>query len=289
LVNRRRLSASIISQQDRDDSKRLPPMGRIDVHTHAFPDKLAGRAIETLELMCPWKAIGDGTIDGLLRSMDQADIDVSVVCNIATKPNQVRNIFKWCKQIHSDRIEPLASVHPKTKRPGKWLAKFARAGLAGIKLHPMYQEFCLDDASLEEVYQAATEYGLIVATHCGQDIGFPPDDDRASPRRAARVLDRHPKLKLLCTHMGGWKSWDEVDKHLIGRDVYLETSFSLAHMEPERAASMIARHGPGRVMLGSDWPWSAQEDEICRVMRLGLDEARMQAVFWKNAARLLGY
>ena len=264
-------------------------MGRIDVHTHAFPDKLAGRAIETLELKCPWKAVGDGTVDGLVRSMDQADIDISVVCTIATKPDQVKGIFKWCRKIHSDRIEPLASVHPKTKKPAKWLRKFATAGLAGIKLHPMYQEFCLDDPAIDPIYEAAAEHGLIVAAHCGQDIGYPPDDDRAAPKRAARVIDRHPTLKLLCTHMGGWKSWDEVNEHLIGRNVYLETSFSLAHMDPERVTSMITRHGPERVMLGSDWPWASQADEIRRLTELGLDDATTQAVLWKNAARLLGY
>ena len=264
-------------------------MGRIDVHTHAFPDKLAGRAIETLELQCPWKAVADGTIDGLVRSMDEADIDVSVVCTIATRPDQVKGIYRWCRKIHSDRIEPLPSVHPKTKRPARWLAKFAKAGFAGIKLHPMYQEFALDDPAMDEIYEAAAEHELVVAAHCGQDIGFPADDDRASPKRAARVIDRHPTLKLLCTHMGGWKSWAEVDEHLIGRNVDLETSFSLAYMEPERVVSMIARHGPDRVMLGSDWPWAAQEDEIRRVMQLGLDDATTQAILWKNAARLLGY
>jgi len=264
-------------------------MGRIDIHTHAFPNDLAGRAIETLELQCPWKAVGDGTIDGLIRSMDQADIDVSVVCTIATKPDQVKAIYEWCRKIHSDRIEPLASVHPKTKRPAKWLTKFAKAGLAGIKLHPMYQGFALDDHAMDEVYEAAAENGLVVTVHCGQDIGFPPDDDRASPKRAARVIDRHPNLRLLCTHMGGWKSWDDAEEHLIGRNVDLETSFSLAYIEPDRFVSMVARHGVDRVMLGSDWPWSAQEDEIRRVARLGLDDATLQAILWKNAARLLGY
>lgn len=264
-------------------------MGKIDMHTHAFPDKLAVRAIETLEAGCPMKAVGDGTISGLIRSMDAANIDVSVVCTIATKPNQIEDILQWCKKIHSNRIEPLLSVHPHTKDRAKWLARFAEEGFVGIKLHPMYQDFAFDDPAMDEVYAAAAEHDLIVTAHCGQDIGFPPDDDRASPQRVRRVIDRHPDMKLLCTHMGGWRVWDQVAQHLLGQNVYLETSFSLAELGPSRAADMIARHGPDHVMLGSDWPWVSQAESLRLVEQLGVDHTTTHAILWTNAAKLLGY
>jgi len=264
-------------------------MGRIDVHTHAFPDKLAPRAVRTLEAASDWRAVGDGKIDSLLKSMDAADVDVSVVCAIATKPDQVSDILKWCRRVHSDRIEPFPSVHPRTPKPAKWLARFAEEGFAGVKLHPMYQDFVFDDPAMEEIYAAAAERGLLVAAHCGRDIAFPDDTNSASPERIRRVIDRHPGLKLICTHMGGWRMWDEVDRYLIGTPAYVETSFSLSHLGPQRAADMIRRHGPDRVMMGSDWPWVGQRDEIGRVEELNLDPAATQAVLWRNAARLLGY
>ena len=85
----------------------------IDMHVHAFPDALAQRAMAALEGPTDWKAIGDGTVGGLLRSMDAAGIDASVICNIATKPSQVEPIFQWCTQIASERIIPFPSVHPR--------------------------------------------------------------------------------------------------------------------------------------------------------------------------------
>jgi len=264
-------------------------MGTIDMHVHAFPDKLAKRAIDTLQGNCQWEPVGNGTIAALTASMDKADVDISTVCTIATKPDQTAGIFKWCKKIHDDRIEPLPSIHPGTKKPEKWMARFANQNFAGIKLHPMYQNFAFDDPSMDRIYSAAADYGLLVVTHCGRDIAFPPSDDRASPKRIRRVIDRHTNMKLLCTHMGGWRMWDQVEELLVGQDVYFETSFSLAELGPKRATDIIQHHGTNHVMLGSDWPWGNQTEQVHLVEALGLSHHTTEAIRWGNAAKLLGY
>jgi hypothetical protein len=264
-------------------------MSGVDAHTHAFPDDLAERAIATLEAECPWKAPGDGTVAGLLASMDAADLDVSLVCAIATKPDQVKGIFKWCKSIRSDRIDPLPSIHPDTDKKGKWMERFAKEGFVGIKLHPMYQDFPLDDDRMDELYAAAEETGLIVSPHCGQDIAFPPEDDRASPLRLRRVIDRYPQLKVLCTHLGGWKSWDAVEQHLIGTGVYMETSFTMSYLPPERLVEMIRRHGVDNVLFGTDWPWARQDTEVTALHKLPLTREERHQILSANAAKLLGY
>ncbi|HOF18807.1 MAG TPA: amidohydrolase family protein [Phycisphaerae bacterium] len=264
-------------------------MSAIDMHAHAFPDSLAPRAIAALEAECPWKAVADGTVGSLLKSMDAADIDVSVLCTIATKPDQVEGIVGWCRKVRSDRIDVLPSVHPKTPDAAGWIRRFADEGFAGIKLHPMYQDFALDDPSMDDVYAAAAQCRLLITAHCGRDIAFPPDDDRASPERIVRVIDRHPDLTLVCTHLGGWRMWDEVEKLLLGREVYLETSFSLDELDPARAAEMILTHGEDRVMFGTDWPWQRQEESLALLRKLPLTDAQRRKVLWSNAANLLGY
>lgn len=264
-------------------------MSAIDMHTHAFPDDLAERAIARLEAECPWKAVGPGTVDGLIESMDAADVDVSVVCAIATKPDQAKGILKWCRDVRSDRIEPFPSVHPGTKNAAKWIRRIAKEDFAGIKVHPMYQATAADAPEMDELYGPAAENGLLVALHCGLDIAFPPDDDRASPQRLHRVIDRFPELRMLCTHMGGWRSWDAVEQHLLGTPVYFETSFSLDQLGTERAARMIRTQGVERVLYGSDWPWNTQNAEINLVRGVGLSEKETRMILWSNAARLLGY
>lgn len=264
-------------------------MSAIDSHAHAFPDELAERAILKLQSDSDWLAVGDGTIGGLLRSMDAADIDVTLTCAIATRPGQAKGILKWCGKIRSDRIDPLPSVHPSDRKATKWIKRIAEAGFVGIKLHPMYQDFEADDPRTDEIYAAVAEHGLIVAIHCGYDISFGPDDDRASPERIRNVIDRHPDLKLIATHMGGWRAWEQVERVLIGRDVYLETSFSLRELGAERAAELIRRHGVEKVMFGTDWPWRDQAEEKKLLESLPLPKKQIRQLFYSNAAKLLGY
>ena len=149
-------------------------MGAIDIHTHAFPDSLAKRAIPQLQSAAQWRAVGDDAIRGLLESMDQADIDMSVVCAIATKPVQVKDIFKWCRKIADERIIPLPSVHPQTKDAAGWVRKFADEGFAGIKLHPLYQGFAADDEQASPIFEAAAECELVVAIQGLRDVAYPP-------------------------------------------------------------------------------------------------------------------
>ncbi len=85
----------------------------IDVHTHAFPDRLAARAIAALEAGAPsCRAFLDGRLASLVASMDRAGIETSVVASIATKPEQFPAILAWSREIASPRIVPFASVHP---------------------------------------------------------------------------------------------------------------------------------------------------------------------------------
>jgi len=263
-------------------------MATIDMHVHAFPDKLAPRAIATLEAECPWKATSGGTVDELVDSMDAADIDVSVVCTIATKPGQAKGILKWCRQIRSERLELLPSVHPQDRGKTKWVERIAKAGFPGIKLHPMYQDFAADAREAEPIYAAAADNDLLVAVHCGRDIAYPPDDDRAAPWRFARLLEKFEHLKLICTHMGGWRMWAEAWRWLLGGPCYLETSFSLEALGADRAVEMIRAHGPERVLFGTDWPWTEQAPDLHRLRNLPLTPSETNAVLFANAAKLLG-
>ena len=264
-------------------------MTAIDIHTHAFPDALAPRAMEKLQAMICWPAAGDGSIDGLIASMDAADVDVSVICTIATKPDQAKGILKWCKSIRCERIEPLASVHPKDRKPGRILKKIRDAGLVGIKLHPLFQHFDADDPIMDEIYAAASDFGLLIEMHCGLDVAFPPENLQAEPMKIARVIEKFPDLKLIWAHMGGWRMWDDVEKYLLGANVYLETSVSLTELSPARSAGIITRHGHERVLFGSDYPWAPQDKTIELIENLPLTDRQKSGILWRNAARLLGY
>ena len=264
----------------------------IDMHTHAFPDHVAPRAMEKLSAKAEWQAVGDGTIGGLIRSMDAAGVERSAVCAIATKPGQVEGILKWLCAVTDEygrRIIPFGSLHPRDDDHAGWVRRIAEAGVRGIKLHPMYQDFVVDSDAVQPIYLAAMEHQLPVALHCGSDIGFKnnPIPDRASPKRLAALADALPQLRLLCTHMGGWSMWDDVEKHLLGKNVFLETSFTSAFLPPERLAGMIRKHGSHNVCFGTDWPWNDQTAERAHFANLGLSEDDVKNIEYRAAQQLL--
>ena len=84
----------------------------IDFHTHAFPDDLAARAVSALEKGAGVPAMLDGKVSSLLKSMDRAGIERSMVCSIATKPAQFQKILDWSKAVRSSRIIPFPSIRP---------------------------------------------------------------------------------------------------------------------------------------------------------------------------------
>ena len=263
-------------------------MDIIDFHTHAFPDSLADRAISTLEAEIDgiWRAHTDGRVGSLLASMDAAGIGQAVVCPIATAPKQFEGILRWCQEIRSERIIPLATVHPEAEDPAGQVERIAEAGLIGIKLHPMYQQFEIAEPRLDGMLSAMEETGLLLEFHCGYDIAY-GDSEQASPDKTAATLDKHPRLRLVATHLGGWRSWESVRRHLLGRDIWMETSFTMSFMSPEQVVELIRGHGVEKVLFGSDSPWADQSAEVRNLRSLPLTEAEQAAIFQENARRLL--
>lgn len=258
----------------------------IDFHAHAFPDALAPRAISHLEAEGGVKAFLDGRVSSLLGSMDTAGIALSLVCSIATKPEQFDPILAWSKQILSDRIVPLASIHPKAADPIGQAQRVAEAGLPGIKLHPYYQDFVLDDEALLPLFRALDRLGLFVLCHTGFDFAF-ARERKGDPVRVRRLLDRVPTLKLVTSHLGAWDDWDEVERHLIGQPISMDVSLSLDLLGRERARAMLLAHPVDRVLFGTDSPWAGQAETLAAVRDLALGAEREAALLGGNAAALL--
>lgn len=259
----------------------------IDFHTHAFPDDVAERAIKVLQKKATVKAHHDGKISSLLRSMDRNDIEKSVVCSIATRPEQFDPIITWSKGIRSERIVPLPSVHPRDPLCHDRLRKVRGEGFRGIKLHPYYQDFCLDEEAMFPLYERLCEENLLLVVHTGYDIGF-PRIEKAGPRSILAVTKAFPDLRLVTTHFGSWDQWEEVEEVMAGRRIWMEISFAFEYMEGSRARSILEKYLPGYVLFGSDSPWSDQGETLSRLRACGLGRDRERMIMGDNAARLLG-
>jgi predicted TIM-barrel fold metal-dependent hydrolase len=263
------------------------PARIIDIHTHAFPDFLAEKAIATLEAGSgdEWARL-NGTVSDLLRSMDKAGIEVSVICSIATTPKQVPSITKWSQEIASDRIVPLPSIHPDYNDFRDEIARIKDLGMKGIKMHPQYQGFRLDEDRAMPIYEALAAHDLLLTIHAGFDIAF-PDDPSASPDKTARIIERFPELRIVACHFGGWRQWDEVRQHLAGKDIYFETSFTIGDLPEERILELIRLHSEDRIVFGTDSPWRDQAKSVEEVKALPISDELKENIFHKNAERLL--
>ncbi len=257
-----------------------------DVHTHVFPDAIAARTVAKLGAVAKIEPAYDGSRDGLLRSMAAAGIDGALNCPIATRPDQVESIVAWAAANHRWPVLSLASIHPDSPRPESILRKIKEAGLPGIKLHPEYQEFTLDDPRMKPIWQACRDHDLLIMLHAGADVAFSPPF-RSAPAAIVALIETYPGLKLIAAHGGSWNMWEEVMRTMAGAPVFIDTSFTLGLLDDERFLALVRKHGPARVLFGTDAPWRRQARDLQHFIRLPLSESEQKLVLWENAARLL--
>jgi len=260
--------------------------GIIDFHAHAFPDQVATSAIPYLEEEGDVKANHDGRISSLLAIMDREGVDKSVICCIATRPSQFEAIVSWSKQISSDRIIPFPSFHPDDPQAVEHISQIKEEGFKGIKMHPYYQQFFLDDEKLYPAYEKISELGLILVMHTGFDIAF-PRIRRCDPRQILNVMTRFPELKMVTTHLGAWQQWDEVEDLLAGRKIYMDISYTLGQIDTQTARRIILKHPREYLLFGTDSPWSGPQKTYKQLQALELGDEREELIIRKNGLTLL--
>jgi predicted TIM-barrel fold metal-dependent hydrolase len=219
--------------------------------------------------------------------MDRAGIAVAVALLIATEPAQFPSILRWSAAVAGPRLVPFPSVHPASPAAASEVRQIAAAGFLGVKLHPEYQDFHVDDPALADLYQALAHAGLIVLFHAGHDIGF-PDSDRAAPKRLLAVHRAFPRLRIVASHLGGFRRWGEVATHLLGSDVWLDTSYTIGHIAGGLLREILVGHRPDRLLFGTDSPWADQAAEVGRLRGLELPTDLVDRILAGNAAALLG-
>lgn len=260
----------------------------IDVHTHAWTDELAPKALPALLAQAEGNLTAhyDGTVSGLLAQMDRTGVAVSVVQPVATKPSQVRAINDWAARINGPRIVAFGAMHPASENPAEEIARMASLGIKGFKMHPEHQAFDPHDPDLGPLWSAAIAHGMTVLFHAGADVIHP--SVRGSAQSFARLIDGWPELTAILAHLGGFRQWAAVAQHLQGRSVWLDTAYTLGHLPDEEFVALVRAHGTDRVLFGSDGPWTDPATEIAHLSRLGFSADELAGIAGGNTARLLG-
>lgn len=267
-------------------------MNLIDFHTHIFPDKIAPATVAALAKAGGTKPEGGtGTLDDLERLALREDVSLCVNLPIATRPDQAASINRFAKEVNEreGRVISFGAIHPDAAEPERELAELAEAGFRGIKLHPDYQGHCADDPAVIRVVKEAKRLGLHTVFHGGVDIAF-PNDVHATPERMANLLSSlgEGEGRVVVAHIGGYGLWDDVERILVGRDVYFDLSYGIDHLPEEQLYRIITRHGADRILFGSDYPWRDPADVDRVLAKLPLSDEQFAAIRFGNAERLLG-
>jgi len=124
---------------------------------------------------------------------------MGVLLPVATKPTQQRPINDWAILQRSDRIIPFGSVYPLADDAVDELERMAALGLRGVKLHPEYQGFDVDDPRVRPLYRKIGQLKLIVVFHAGQDLAYPPPC-RCATDMLERAMEHLEGAQVIAAH-----------------------------------------------------------------------------------------
>lgn len=254
-----------------------------DAHAHIFPGKIAEKATRSIGDFYGIPMAEVGLPHRLTEQGAKIGVSKYLVCSTATTPGQVVSINNF---IH-EKLEKypefvgLATLHQDFPQMEEEIERIGELGLKGIKLHPDFQKFCIDDEKMIPVYQMLAERKLPVLFHTGDDRY-----DYSHPKRLYNVLQKVPDLIAIAAHFGGYRQWDESREWLANTNVYMDTSSTLFALERERTVEMIHRCGVERFFFGTDYPMWDHEKELERFLALGLTEEENRSILYDNFARL---
>jgi len=255
----------------------------IDAHCHIYPQKIAAKAVAAIGNFYNIQMGEDGTSTSLIAEGEKIGVEKYVVHSTATTVHQVRSINEYIyseMQAHKEFIG-FMTLHNEmpTEDIEDEVALALSRGMKGVKLHPDFQKFNIDDA--ENIYEV-TKGRLPVLLHMG-DKRY----DYSSPARLRKMAEKYPDQIFIGAHFGGYSVWDKVECLRDLPNVYFDTSSSLFALDKQRAVDLIRRFGHERYFFGTDFPMWRHDEELERFLALPLTEEERVDILYNNAAKLL--
>ena len=263
----------------------------IDFHTHIYPSAVAAKILPAAKRKLKVAVPGTGSPDDLREMMQEGGVSRSVLLPLAKGCQDVATLNEWVQAAASENQELTAfgAIHPFMEGLEEELDRLEARGVRGVKMMPLLQQVYPDDPRCFRLYQELVDRDMILIAHAGRDPLDRPEV-YGTPERFASLADSFPDLKLVLAHLGGLRMWDAVRDHLLaaGENVYFDTAYVSFYMGGEEMAELIRDIGTDRVVFGSDYPWEEPGRAAEIIRDLDLSEAEEDAIFFSNAAELLG-
>ena len=275
------------------------------------------------------------SIEVRLKDMDRMGIDMQAV---SPAPNQLcywpqPDFGAELARMVNDRLAEIVATWPQRfvalgtvplQNPQMAVAELERCvkklGLRGVEILPNVNGMDLSDPrlGLDKFFAKVQELDVVIFMHplgytqgerlldhyFNNVIGNPLETTVAASHLIFDgVMERHPRLKIVLPHAGGYLAhyWARMDhahrarpdcRTVIKRapSSYLKRFyFDTIAFDPRMLRQMIDQYGPGHVVLGTDYPYDMGEDNPLQLIRSvpRLKAAEREQIMGGNAARLL--
>jgi predicted TIM-barrel fold metal-dependent hydrolase len=222
------------------------------------------------------------TAAGMKERMDAAGVSRTIVFPLNdpnarddySGPNDV--IWDAYEQ-HPDRFVPFFRLNPHKDCEAEF-DRCVRRGFAGLKLHPLSQEFELDDGRVVRLFEMASEAGVPVIIHAG--FGMQRIVEPLLP-----TVERLPELRLILGHAAMVEILAAARAFGDHPNVLFETSVVRAKDLYVLFRSLDA----SRISYGSDIPYgdlpSTLHSTLSAADAAGLSDGDLERVLAKNIRR----
>lgn len=258
----------------------------IDAHCHVYPDKIADKAVASIRDFYDLHMSYDGRYSTLVDMGGRNGVKHYIIFSVATTPKQVQSINSFIAETVKNSnglMTGLGSLHPDSENIEEDIAHIKELGLKGVKLHPDFQKFRIDDEKCDKIYELCRGE-LPVLLHTG-DHRY----DFSNPDRLIPVLEKYPDLTVIGAHFGGWSVWNEAVKKLHKYDnFYVDCSSSFDWLSAENAREIVRLYGADKVLFATDFPMWSYETELERFRAMNLTEEEQKKILYENAVKLFG-
>jgi uncharacterized protein len=274
----------------------------IDSHTHIFSPEISARR----EYYCSRDACFSALYfdskakishaADLIRSMDEACIDKSVIQNIGWVNQDMceRNNDYIIESVlkYPDRLIGFCSVQPLEQDNAiSELERCFKAGLRGVgELRPDVQGYDLSNKELlSPLIDIIIKNNAVMSIHASEPVGHAYNGKgETGPGVLYSFIQQHTGLNVILAHFGGglpfYQLMPEVNTAL--ENTYYDTAAAPFLYKPDIYPVVNRICGSGRLLFGSDWPLLDQSRAIKHLDAGGLNDADRANILFNNAARL---
>lgn len=256
----------------------------IDIHAHVYPEKIASAAIHTVREFYRLESCDmDGTANMLIQRGREAGISQFALMPVANRAGQVSSINRFVSRQVAENpcFIGFGAIHADLPEIEDAVEEIFAMGMKGIKVHPDFQKFPIDDLRLFPMYEAV-QGRLPVLFHMGD-----PRYDYSHPVRLRRVLDYFPKLEAIAAHFGGHTMYETACENLKDTSCIFDISSTMMFLPQRQVEHYISVYGAERLAFGTDYPLWDPVTEVEHFLSLNITAEEKEQIAHKTAERIL--